>query len=260
MIERTVPSRVRIRYTKTGRIRYTSQRDIARAFERTLRRAQLPIAYSEGFSPHPLLAFSLALPTGCESRAEYADLRFSAASEVPGGWQVVEEPSEADLQGIVAEFSRLMPEGVEMVSACILDGSEGSLQEEVTSCHWIVEVTGMATAQLEERVENLLSAAEVPIQRERKGRMVSDDLRPGVLSLELVGPGASPGALRLHTELATKPRGVRPSELLRGLDSNLALARASRQAQWITRDGQRLEPLTADGELLGQATAPVGGR
>ena len=118
----------------------------------------------------------------------------------------------------------------------------------------------MATAQVQERVDALLAAAEVPIQRERKGRQVTDDLRPGVLSLELVGPGVSPGALRLHTELATKPRGVRPAELLRGIDSNLTLARVRRQAQWIARDGMRLEPLTADGELLGQAEATVGGR
>ena len=256
----TLPARVRVRYSKTGRIRWTSQRDVARAFERALRRGRFPVAYSEGFSPHPLLAFSLALPTGAESMAEYTDLRFAASSEVEGSWRVAQE-GEAPELALFAEFlGELMPEGIEVQAAAALSGSEGSLQEEVTSCDWIVEVTGMATAQAQERVDALLAAAEVPIQRERKGRMVTDDLRPGVLSLELVGPGVSPGALRLHTELATKPRGVRPAELLRGIDSNLTLARVRRQSQWIARDGLRLEPLTADGELLGQATVTQGDR
>lgn len=255
-----VPARVRVRYAKLGRIRWTSQRDVARAFERSLRRGMFPVAYSEGFSPHPLLAFSLALPTGAESEAEYADLRFAAPSVVPGGWEVAEMGDEADLDQFAHVLGSLMPEGIEVVAAGVLDGSEGSLQEEVTSCDWIVEVTGMARARVQERVDALLAAAAVPIQRERKGRLVSDDLRPGVLSLELVGPGASPGALRLHAELATKPRGVRPSELLRGIDSNLTLAQVRRQRQWIARDGMRLEPLTADGELLGQAEATAGGR
>ena len=111
----------------------------------------------------------------------------------------------------------------------------------------------MSTVQLEEQVNSLLSAAEVPVERERKGKRVTDDLRPSILHLEVEGPGASPGALRLHAELATKPRGVRPAELLGGISSNLRLVRASRTAQWIERDGVRLEPLTADGELLGAA-------
>jgi radical SAM-linked protein len=257
---RALCERVRIRYSKSGRIRWTSQRDVARALERALRRGRLPVAYSEGFSPHPLLAFSLALPTGAASEAEYADLRFSASSELPGGWRVVQDPAQADLGSLATELSSLLPEGLEVVAACPLDGSEGSLQEEVTSCDWILEVTGMATAQLAERVDALLAADEVPIQRERKGRRVQDDLRPGVLGLELVGAGVHPGALRLHAELATKPRGVRPSELLRGIDPNLRLSHLSRQAQWIAREGLRREPLTADGELLGLATAPAGGR
>jgi len=255
-----VPARLRLRYAKTGRIRYTSQRDMARVIERMLRRAQLPIAYSEGFSPRPLLSFSLALPTGCESQAEFIDFRFSQDSQVPGGWTVSSSPTQGDLEGLFDYLKGLFPRGIELISLCPLEGSEGSLQEEVTSCDWIVEVAGMSTEQLKGRVDHLLAADQVPIMRERKGKKVTDDLRPSILHLELVGPGASPGALRLHAELATKPRGVRPAELLTGIDSNLRLVRASRTSQWIAKDGTRREPLTADGELLGAATATVGGR
>ena len=67
--------RVRFRFSKTGKIRFTSHRDVARMWERALRRSRLPVALSQGFSPHPLLSFGLALPTGCESLGEYLDAR-----------------------------------------------------------------------------------------------------------------------------------------------------------------------------------------
>ena len=70
--------RLRLRFTKAGKIRFTSHRDVARMWERALRRSRLPLAYSQGFVPHPLVSFGLALPTGCESRGEYLDLRLGA--------------------------------------------------------------------------------------------------------------------------------------------------------------------------------------
>src|ERR1700677_4841292 len=71
--------RVRFRFSKMGKIRFTSHRDVARMWERALRRSRLPVALSQGFSPHPLLAFGLALPTACESRGEYLDARLDEA-------------------------------------------------------------------------------------------------------------------------------------------------------------------------------------
>ena len=64
-------TRVRIRFAKLGKIRWTSHRDVARMWERAFRRVQLPVAYSAGFSPRPRVSFGLALPTGYESVAEY---------------------------------------------------------------------------------------------------------------------------------------------------------------------------------------------
>ena len=67
-------TRLRIRFSKVGKIRFTSHRDVARMWERALRRSGLPVARSQGFNPRPLLAFGLALPTGAESLAEYLDV------------------------------------------------------------------------------------------------------------------------------------------------------------------------------------------
>lgn len=242
-----VRDRIRLRYTKLGKIRFTSHRDVARMWERALRRSGMPVAWSEGFSPHPLLSFGLALPTGCESRAEYLDIRLDPA-ERPGRRPGAAEPA-GGLPGIL---SGLLPEGIEVQAVGPVPDGAGSLQQDVTSCNWELEVLGVAAQELATRIEQLLDAPSVVIRRQRKGRQVEDDLRPSVLALAPIEVAAGPGprgdgALPLRAELATHPRGVRPGELLEGLGTDLVLVRACRTHQWIERDGARTEPLASSG-------------
>src|SRR5438270_13005495 len=76
-----VVQRLRIRYAKRGRLRVTSHRDFARAFERALRRADIPMAYSAGFSPHPKISYAGAAPTGVASEAEYLEIGLAEQRE-----------------------------------------------------------------------------------------------------------------------------------------------------------------------------------
>jgi uncharacterized protein (DUF2344 family) len=250
-----VPERLRIRYTKRGRIRYTSQRDMARIIERGLRRSRLPIAQSQGFSPRPLLAFSLALPTGCESLAEYIDLRFAEGGGA--GFAAIADP-EAGSDGaayVARALQSTMPEGIEVVSAGVLTGAEGSLQEQVTSCDWVLEVIGMGADQLSERVATLLEHDQVLVERVRKGRKAEDNLRPSIVTLFHRGSGSTPGTQRIEAVLSTKPRGVRPVELLEGIDPSLRLVRGTRTGQYETVDGERYEPLSPLGLVRAPAVA-----
>ena len=255
-----VPERVRIRYAKHGRIRYTSQRDMARVIERGLRRSRLPIAHSQGFSPRPLLAFSLALPTGCESLAEDIDLRFADGGGA--GFDATADP-EAGIeaaQWVAGVLQDTMPEGIEVASAGVLTGAEGSLQEQVTSCDWILEVAGMGAEQLSERIESLLVADQVLVERVRKGRKTADNLRPSIVTLFHRGSGSTPGTQRIEASLSTKPRGVRPVELLEGIDPTLRLVRATRTGQYETVDGERFEPLSLQGLVRAPVNVGVQGR
>jgi radical SAM-linked protein len=230
--------RLRIRFAKMGRVRWTSHRDVARMWERALRRARLPVAYTEGFSPRPKLSFGLALPTGCESRAEYLDVALSQ----PVG------PDE-----VMATFSSLLPDGVDVLAASVLPSGAGSLQEEVTSCRWEIDVPLLDPADLEKVIARVLGAEVLSVTRERKGRPVTDDLRPSVLALSSAGPHG--GGAGLVAELGTRPRGVRPAELAQVMGLELGLAR--RTNQWIERDGSRWEPLmtpAADAAVLERAS------
>lgn len=251
-----LPERLRLRYVKLGRVRFTSQRDLARLMERAMRRASLPLRRSSGFSPRPLLSFGLALPTGCSSRAEYLDLRLDGASTTTPGIRVVDsvQVDAASLDRLCALLSAMLPEGIDVTAAAALHGPEMSLQEAVASCDWELEVLGVGPAEAAGRVERLLGADAVMVTRERKGREVADDLRPSILSLRVAdrparvldGLGEVVG---LDASLSTRPRGVRPGELCRALGDQVTLLGACRTHQWMENEDRtvRAEPLSAAG-------------
>ena len=221
--------RIRLRFAKLGKVRFTSHRDVARMWERAIRRTELPVAYSQGFSPRPKLAFGLALSTGHESLAEYLDI------------ELREEP---DLTTLPAQLSQHLPTGIDVTAVAPLAPGSPSLQEDVSSCTWRIEVRDLDPAATEQLVEAALAANELIVTRTRKGKEVTDDLRPAVLAVRTVGP--TPAGTELEAELMVHPRSVRPAELLLALSPGLVEGRVVRTAQWIWRDGARLEPLVAE--------------
>jgi radical SAM-linked protein len=217
--------KVRIRFSKLGKIRFTSHRDVARIWERALRRAAVPVAYTEGFSPHPKLSFGLALSTSHESLGEYLDVDLA-------------EP--VALEDFPARLDPGLPIGLDVQAAAEIASGTPSLQQAVTSCTWHIEVTGLGEdAELSERVARCLDATSLVVTRERKGQKVIDDLRPAILSLT-----ADTGRPLLTAELATQPRGVRPSELVALLGDDVSEGRVCRLHQWLSSDGARVEPLS----------------
>ena len=96
---------VRLRFTKRGKVRFISHRDVARAFDRAFRIEQLPLAFTEGFSPRPKVCFGLALSTGHEREAEYLDLVTRAGRETGVAWRYREPtPGYAALRDFIAFY------------------------------------------------------------------------------------------------------------------------------------------------------------
>ena len=241
--------RIRVRYRKTGKVRFTSHRDTVRSWERALRRAEVPVASTEGFSPRPKLHFGLALSTGHESLGEYLDVDLREP-----------EGSDVDLGMLPERLSPLLPPGIDVEAVAVIDRSDTSLQEAVTSCTWRIEVPGTSAEALASAAQDLLAKEAIPVTRERKGKQVHDDLRPGILRLAVAGevpPDApEPGSV-LEADLATQPRSVRPAELLAAFDPPLAEGRVCRTHQWITDGGATREPLppSAPPSALAEARA-----
>jgi len=231
--------RVRIRFAKLGKVRFTSHRDLARIWERALRRAAIPIAYTEGFSPRPKLSFGLALSTGHESHGEYLDVALREA------------PDPVAVERMPALLGPVLPAGIDVQAVETLPTGADSLQQAVTSCTWHIVVGDVTPAAATAAVDRALAADALPLERERKGHRVTDDVRPAILSLRVLGPVtgiaaplapvASGQGTALEADLATQPRGLRPAELIAAIDPSWVVAQVTRFHQWTQAGGARRE-------------------
>lgn len=224
--------RVRLRYDKRGKIRFLGHRDVARLWERVLRRAELPVTYTEGFSPRPRLSFGLALSTGYESDAEYLDVDLDD-----------ERAAGLDVAGLPGRLGALLPAGIACTGAAAVPPGADSLQEAVAACGWRIEVLGAPLDAVADAVAAALAADALEVTRSRKGREAVDDIRPAVLAVDVLA--ATPAGVLLDAELGVHPRSVRPSELVAALGAGLEEGRVTRTHQWISRSGARREPLDA---------------
>jgi radical SAM-linked protein len=223
-------------------IRFTSHRDVARIWERALRRAELPIAYTEGFSPRPKLSFGLALSTGYESYGEYLDVALRDAH------------GAVDIQMLPARLAPALPEGIEVQAAVELPAGADSLQQVVSSCTWHIEVGSVAPRAAAAALARALRAPHLTVTRQRKGQDVTDDVRPAILEARVVGPAGA--GVAIEAELATQPRALRPAELVAAVDPAWVVKRVTRINQWTLGGGARCEVVDCDVDLPPAATPP----
>jgi radical SAM-linked protein len=230
---------LRLRFTERGKVRFVSHRDVARAFDRAFRVNQLPLAFTEGFSPRPKVSFGLALSVGHESDAEYLDVE-------------LREPLDAAT--LIAPLTESLPEGIAVTGAVALVDRAPALQESVTTVDYRVTPFDLRDEPLPAHVlADLVAAAtdraELPVTQVRKGQERVVDVKPVITTIELVLDAAADAAV-LELSLSTQPRGARPREVLDALAAvagiDLVEGRVVRTSQWIERDGARMEPLEAD--------------
>lgn len=172
--------RVRARYTKAGKVRYVSAIDLGRIWERALRQADLPIAYSEGFSPHPKVSFPDALPLGYASLAEYVELEF--AGPFP-------------LAPAVRELNAAFPTGIDVRDTVELADGAPRLAKWLRASVWELAYDAGAVDALDEAAAEVLAAAHVPVARDRKGEVTEVDLRPALHDLRVALVPSGPGEL-----------------------------------------------------------------
>lgn len=225
-----------MRYAKRGRLRFTSHRDIARAFERALRRAHVPMAFSQGFNPHPKISWIGAAPTGAASEAEYVEI------------QLIETVEPASL---LPELDRAMPPGLDLLEAVSAGG--GSLADRIDASRWQIEVPGVPAAELAAAVAALMAAEVAEVERLTKGGMRTINVRPAVVraqTREVSADGEPYGILDVVVRQTTPV--VRPDDVLSALRVVAALeppvpAKATRMAQGRLDDGGGIaDPLAPD--------------
>ena len=188
--------RLRVRYAKRGRLRFTSHRDFSRAFERAVFRARLPMAYSSGFNPHPRISYAGASPTGSASEAEYLEI---ALAEV------------VDPAAVHAALDEALPDGLDVVE--VVESPGGGFADLLQASRWEIGLPVPVDAATS-AVAAFLAAEAVPVQRMTKKGLRDFDSRSAVLGLTVAptDDGARLDLLLRHLEPA-----VRPDDVLAGL-------------------------------------------
>jgi radical SAM-linked protein len=189
--------RLRIRYAKRGRLRFTSHRDFSRAFERALVRSRIPMAYSSGFNPHPRISYAGAAPTGAASEAEYLEI----------GLAEVADPAR-----IAAELDEALPEGLDVLE--VVEAGDGSLADRLEASRWLIDLPATPESALTEAAEAFLGAVEVAVERMTKKGLRSFDSRAAVLALTV---SSYVEGSRLEVLLRHTVPSVRPDDVLSGL-------------------------------------------
>jgi len=167
--------RLRLRYAARGRLRFTSTRDFQRAFERALRRTGVPMAYSQGFNPHPRISYANAAPTGTASEAEYVEIAVTAV---------------LDPDKVRAALDEALPPGIDVLE--VVEVRTPDLADRLQASVWTLELPGLPLERVRAAAEAFLAADQVEVQRLTKSGMRTFDARGPVVRLEvgLVDPAS----------------------------------------------------------------------
>jgi len=240
-----VVQRLRLRYAKRGRLRFTSHRDIARGFERALRRARVPMAYTSGFTAHPRISWLGAAPTGVASEAEYVELALAQA---------------CDPEAVRLALDASLAPGLDVLE-CVVAGG-GSLAERVEASQWRIVLRQVDAATVQRAVDAFLGESEVQVERLVKDGVRMLDARGAVVSVavsvavsaEVSNGVTSDNCAILRVVVRQTTPAVRPDDVLAALKSVAGLeppvpVEVTRLAQGrLAEDGSLDDPLRTDRE------------
>ena len=202
-------TRIRVTFAKTEPMRFTSHLDLFRAWERTFRRAGLPILFSQGYNPRPRMQLAAALPLGFTSSCEVIDV-----------WLEDDAPQCSDMKSALIQFQ---PPGIEIQDVIEIDPQAPPLQKQVLSAEYMVTLLDQMS-QLSDRVTNIFR--KDTLQRERRGKPY--DLRPLIEELYLINQGEKEWQCLFMRLSAQEGKTGRPEEVLLALDIPPESARINR--------------------------------
>lgn len=229
--------RVRLRYAKHGPLRFTSHRDFARALERALRRAGVPVAFSSGFHPHPRVSYVSAAPTGVASMAEYLEIALAAP---------------ADPDEVAKSLDAALPPGLDVQEAVTAHAS--GFADRMEASAWRIDLPQVAPRALTDAVARFDAAEEVSVTRLTKKGNRTFDVRAAVsfAAVKAVDKDDEGGCAILDLVVRQVTPAVRPDDVLSGLtqlaDLDLpAPPRVTRLAQGpLAESGDIADPFLPD--------------
>jgi len=215
----TEVTKVRLRFAKCGDLRLVSHRDIMRCLERMLRRAQIPIAMTQGFNPRPKMTFALALGLGIEGEREIVDLELS-------------EPLESS--ELLARLLLVAPPGFNWIDAHSLPANAAPPRPRTVE--YTFPVLDERRLMAQSNLQLFLSSASWPLIRRRPNRESTFDLRPEVIAAELTGDGQLRFRLNVPADGSARPEELLEALALRDLlDQGAVLTRTDVELEFPNR-------------------------
>lgn len=181
--------RLRLAYSKGGWVRFISHLDLLRLFHRAVSRAGIPVLYSSGFSPHPRISFAPPLKVGMAGDNELLDIRLT---------------DPVDPEKAARELNRALPDGISVVKATSIPVDAPSLGKVIREAEYLVFLPdGYPLDQ--QQISAFLSAPDVPVRIEKKGKLREFNSRQGVYELRLSGTEL---LMRLSVKTNARPYAV----------------------------------------------------
>ena len=232
--------RLSVKYAKRGRMRFASHRDIARAVERGVRRAGLPVAQSAGFSPHPKISYAGGAPTGAASEAEFLEISLTAL---------------LDPAAVRVRLDEALPDGIDVIEVADLAEAEAPRLE---ASEWEVVLPGVSPEEAALAVEAFLAAPYAEVERLTSNGVRRLDTRAGVASLEVDRRATTEGQqgcaiLRMVVRHLTP--AVRPEDILAAFRAMCALEPSSPAVATRLAQGPLGSDIAADGHTEADITA-----
>ncbi len=152
---------MRSRFYKKGDMVFISHLDLIRIFERATRRADIPIDYTQGFNPHPIMAFATALGVGVASEGEYIDMQLS---------------NNMDNELFMKKLNNVLPDGLKIIKSKIITDNAKSLMSIIRSSTYLVKLRTkklLSETDMKQHIDNLLDRkviVELKQKKQRRGR------------------------------------------------------------------------------------------
>jgi radical SAM-linked protein len=200
--------------------------------ERAIRQSGLPIAFSQGFHPHPRISFGPPGAVGMQSLAEFFDMKMSA-------------PISGNLD---TRLNQCLPPGIHVTAVRSIFSKTVALTADICAADYAVEINGISREELEKRIQHFLSSEKIEIIRQSKSGEKNVDVRPLVLQMKTETEEQGKGYI-LFLRLKTGMDGHgRPIEILRMLlpgwpETEVLCLPVIRTAQWIEREGNFVSPM-----------------
>ncbi|WP_051355563.1 TIGR03936 family radical SAM-associated protein [Acetobacterium malicum] len=200
--------KIQYQFKRSTPLRFLSHLDQQRLFQRAFRRANMPVEYSQGFNPHPRMSFALAMSVGLTSDGEYGEV-------------IVSE--DIDVETFISRMNKVLPNGLEIVSANICGEGVGSLSAALSKSVYRIRIKVIPEtdlAALAEAIQSYLALPQILIQkRNKKGKYVEKDIRPFIESIAVF---ADPGTDKVNIKMTLiyiEQQCVKPEQILESINN-----------------------------------------